>query len=593
MEGENLLEFSRGQVVNDRYTVIDLVGKGGVGCIYKVHDNVLDEDVALKTLLPNYARDKVIVDRFLNEARIARKLTHSNIVRVHDIGSTGTSAYISMEYLQGETLRHLLDRMKPGEHIPLMQVLRITDELCRALEYAHQFTVHRDIKPDNVMLEKSGRVKLMDFGISKLMDNVQLTGAAMIMGTPYYMSPEQLRDSHDVDARADIFSVGVVLYEMLTGNRPTGIPKPASEMHKEVPPVLDEIVGKCVEADREKRYQSIRELRNALRPVAQALMEGRDLRNTAPVTPLNENQNIFWGGNVPGGVATREEPPAPAAQPSKQQQDSPARPASNPVATPAPTPSAPVSLVFDPAALKLDDIDTPSVRKHAAPSVPGGWFPEIGRKMFIAGAVLAALVLLFVGTGFARAWIKDMRGRDAVQQARTPNRALEMLGGGTPLVEVFDEALNALSRNNNSGEDVEIAEKVRLQFLEDVAARINSFPYSLANMNSASADIARAAQRDGDARVQKMRERINREISYHNFILKTVDQAKGTATFMLNNPMVREKEETVSEGELLQGRFLVKKIGSNFVRLEDPEVRSQAGTPRTLMARLMDRVSGS
>lgn len=273
-------QFHRGQVVNSRYTVLDLIGRGGMGCIYKVHDNVLGEDVALKTLLPQFLRDKMVVERFFNEARIARKLAHPNIVRVHDIGSAGKGVFISMEYVQGESLRGIIEKLPPGRRLPIAEVLRIVDELCVALEYAHQYTIHRDIKPENIMIDRQQRIKLMDFGISKLMDNTRMTGASVVMGTPYYMSPEQLRNSRDVDARADIYSVGVVLYEVLTGNMPTGVPRPASQMLKEIPPAMDGIVAKCVDPDPEKRFQNAAELRAALQPVIKMVGAGKDLEKT-------------------------------------------------------------------------------------------------------------------------------------------------------------------------------------------------------------------------------------------------------------------------------------------------------------------------
>jgi tRNA A-37 threonylcarbamoyl transferase component Bud32 len=273
-------EFRRGQVVNGRFTVLDLIGRGGMGRIYKAHDNVLGEDVALKTLLPQFLRDKMVVERFFNEARIARKLAHPNIVRVHDIGSAGKGMYISMEYVQGDSLRGMIEKLPPGKRIPLGEVLRIVDELCGALEYAHQYTIHRDIKPENIMLDSGRRVKLMDFGISKLMDNTRMTGASVVMGTPYYMSPEQLRNSHEVDQRADIYSIGVVLYEVLTGNMPTGVPRPASQMLKEIPPAMDEIVARCVDPDPEKRYQNAAELRGALKPIMQIVASGKNVDKT-------------------------------------------------------------------------------------------------------------------------------------------------------------------------------------------------------------------------------------------------------------------------------------------------------------------------
>lgn len=271
------MQFRRGQVVNGRYTVLDMIGRGGMGCIYKVHDNVLGEDVALKTLLPQFLRDKMVVERFFNEARIARKLAHPNIVRVHDIGSAGKGVFISMEYVQGESLRNMIEKLPPGKRLPVAEVLRIMDQLCVALEYAHQYTIHRDIKPENVMIDRDRRVKLMDFGISKLMDNPRMTGTSVVMGTPYYMSPEQLRTSHDVDARADIYSVGVVLYEVLTGNMPTGVPRPASQMLEDIPPAMDEIVAKCVDPNPDRRFQNAAELRAALQPVIQLVAQGRDI----------------------------------------------------------------------------------------------------------------------------------------------------------------------------------------------------------------------------------------------------------------------------------------------------------------------------
>jgi len=262
--GHDSLKLKRGQIIAKRYVVKDMVGRGGMGCIYRVHDNTLNEEVALKTLLPQYAQEKLVVDRFFNEARIARGLSHPNIVRVHDIGVTDHVAYISMELIAGKTLRDILDASPMQRPLKVDTILTIFEDLCAALEYAHRFTIHRDIKPENVMILKDGSVKLMDFGISKLMANPNITSASMVMGTPHYMSPEQLRNSAGVDARSDIYSVGVMLYEMLTGQTPTGVPKPASETGAEVPATLDPIIEKCVEPNPIKRFQTASDLRVAL-----------------------------------------------------------------------------------------------------------------------------------------------------------------------------------------------------------------------------------------------------------------------------------------------------------------------------------------
>lgn len=292
-------QLNPGQTLAGRYTILQLIGRGGMGCIYRVRDNTLNEEVALKTLLPQFVRDKMVVERFFNEARIARKLAHPNIVRVHDIGAADGLVYISMELVRGRSLRNHMERLNPGERLPPGEVLRVAEDLCVALEYAHQYTVHRDIKPENIMVDDKGVVKLMDFGISKLMANTRMTGASVVMGTPFYMSPEQLRNSRDVDARADIFSVGVVLYEILTGAVPTGVPKPPSVVVPSLPRHLDEIVSKCVDPDPGKRYQNAGELRAALRAIRQEMEQGP---MAPPPKPVRRGPSL--PARLPGWAAT-------------------------------------------------------------------------------------------------------------------------------------------------------------------------------------------------------------------------------------------------------------------------------------------------
>jgi len=300
----NQLQFRRGHVIAGRYTVLNMIGRGGMGCIYQVRDNALHEEVALKMLLPQFVRDKMVVERFFNEARIARALSHPNIVRVHDIGVTGEIIYISMELIRGKSLRSMLEHSVADDHIPYKQALKITDELCAALEYAHRHTIHRDIKPENVMVCDDGAVKLMDFGISKLMDSSRLTGTSIIMGTPMYMSPEQLRNSASVDARADIYSVGVMLYEIITGNLPTSLSKPASQITRGTPPAIDNIVAKCVEPDPQKRFQSATELRTALQPLLaeQRPGRGRRTRGASAAFPEELASSGRWGRRIVGGL---------------------------------------------------------------------------------------------------------------------------------------------------------------------------------------------------------------------------------------------------------------------------------------------------
>ena len=265
--GMEQIAFQRGQVIANRYTVLEMIGRGGMGCIFKAHDNVLKEEIALKTLLPQFAKDKLVVERFYNEARIARSLSFPKITRVHDIGMAGNVLYISMEYIKGQSLRAMLDNLPEGKRLPITTSLFVIDSLLEALEYAHQYTIHRDIKPENIMITEQGQVKLMDFGISKLVSHPQLTGTSVVMGTPHYMSPEQLRDSAKVDARSDVYSVGVVMYEVLTGNLPTGVPRPASQLMSEVPSSLDPIIMRCMEPKPDNRYPNATELREALKPI--------------------------------------------------------------------------------------------------------------------------------------------------------------------------------------------------------------------------------------------------------------------------------------------------------------------------------------
>lgn len=261
----------QGQLLANRYYILAEIGRGGMGSIYRAKDNTLKEEVALKTLLPQFLQDKHVVERFFNEARIARQLSHPNIVRVHDIGASQGNVYISMELLHGKSLRQILEGLMPGDRLPMRTVLDIFDQLCAALEYAHRYTVHRDLKPENVMVMDDGSVKLMDFGISKLMGDANLTSASMVMGTPHYMPPEQIKHSAGVDQRADLYSLGVMLYEALTGNLPTAIHKPVSKIVRGIPPSLDPIIETCLQDDPNRRYASAGELRAALGAVREQL----------------------------------------------------------------------------------------------------------------------------------------------------------------------------------------------------------------------------------------------------------------------------------------------------------------------------------
>jgi len=272
---DSLADFRPGDIIAERYKIVESLGAGGMGVVYRVFDMVLNEDVALKVMATRLLQDQMAIQRFLNEARVTRQLTHKNIVRVHDIGRYKTLLYISMEFVRGKSLRAVAaERLSAGQPMSIEEVVDMLSQVCDALEYAHQFTIHRDIKPENVMVTQSGQVKLMDFGLSKLLAAPSMTATAAVMGTPMYMAPEQFRDSAHVDLRADLFSVGIMLYELLTGHVPTGMARPASQLRPEIPAAMDMIVSRCTAPDADQRYSSSSEISEALQSVLAAMYGG-------------------------------------------------------------------------------------------------------------------------------------------------------------------------------------------------------------------------------------------------------------------------------------------------------------------------------
>jgi tRNA A-37 threonylcarbamoyl transferase component Bud32 len=235
--------------------IIELIGQGGMGAVYKARQPALDRLVAVKVLPPEAGRDPAFAERFGREARALARLGHPNIVAVHDVGRAGEFYYLVMEYVDGANLRQVL---RDGKLTP-EQALRIVPQICDALQYAHEEgVVHRDIKPENILLDKKGRVKIADFGLAKLLGrdtgDFTLTGSRQVMGTLYYMAPEQVERPLEVDHRADIYSLGVVFYEMLTGQLPVGrFPMPSEKAGTDA--FLDEVVLRTLEREPDRRYQ--------------------------------------------------------------------------------------------------------------------------------------------------------------------------------------------------------------------------------------------------------------------------------------------------------------------------------------------------
>ena len=265
--------------------IIELIGQGGMGAVYKARQPALDRFVALKILAPRSGGDLDFAERFTREARALAKLSHPNIVAVYDFGRAelplGQDAqqrvpttpvhYFIMEYVDGPNLR----QVEQAGKLPPREALEIIPQICAALQFAHdEGIVHRDIKPENVLLDKKGRVKIADFGLAKILGqepkDFRLTGVRDVVGTPHYMAPEQVEKPQTVDHRADIYSLGVVFYEMLTGELPLGKFQPPSSCTRgvQIDVRLDEVVLRALAKEPELRYQQASQVKTAVETIA-------------------------------------------------------------------------------------------------------------------------------------------------------------------------------------------------------------------------------------------------------------------------------------------------------------------------------------
>ena len=248
--------------------IIALIGKGGMGAVYQARQPALDRMVALKILPPQTAAGPGFVERFNREARALARLNHPNIVAVHEFGQVNGLSFFIMEFVDGLNLREL---ERAGKLSP-REALQIVPQICEALQFAHdEGIVHRDIKPENILLDKKGRVKIADFGIAKILSGApeaDLTKTQGVVGTPHYMAPEQMEKPTTVDHRADIFSLGVVFYEMLTGELPLGKFGPPSSRKVDVDVRLDDVVLRTLEKDPERRYQHASQVKTAVDTIA-------------------------------------------------------------------------------------------------------------------------------------------------------------------------------------------------------------------------------------------------------------------------------------------------------------------------------------
>jgi eukaryotic-like serine/threonine-protein kinase len=325
-----------------RYVIQSELGRGAMGVVYKALDSVLERPVAVKTVNISLERDHAdkYEQRFYQEARAAGALNHPNIVTIHDVGKAGDVVFMAMEYIEGVELRSLIGEGRP---LRVAQALTIAAQVAEGLAYAHQRgVVHRDIKPANIMVVANGPVKITDFGIARMRGTGDLTQTGMLLGSPKYMSPEQVIGKR-ADHRSDIFSLGVILYEMLCGAAPFNgenvtalmyqivnfVPPAPSSVNREVPQLLDYIVAKMLAKPLEERYQDAaevaRDLREAERQLSTPTSDTQALRASSTTLALPqpklmdaEAKTIVLAQSVSrtreaDRAATAEEPPAPPA----------------------------------------------------------------------------------------------------------------------------------------------------------------------------------------------------------------------------------------------------------------------------------------
>ena len=292
-----------------QFEVIEFIGRGGMGAVYKVRQPKLDRFAALKLLPQSLAADPAFASRFEREARLLARLNHANIVAVYDHGQAGEFFYLLMEHVDGVNLRQA---MRASRFTPA-QALGVVPKICEALQYAHdEGVLHRDIKPENILLDAKGRVKLADFGIAKLIGDgtheshgtysphdSHLTQSGTALGTPQYMAPEQRDTPADVDHRADIYSLGVVFYELLTGELPRGsVVQPSAK--SDADPRLDAIVRQAMEKERARRQGSAEEMRTQVQTVVET--RGRPPERMPVPIPKKTFRARLWRAMVAGSA---------------------------------------------------------------------------------------------------------------------------------------------------------------------------------------------------------------------------------------------------------------------------------------------------
>ena len=258
-----------------RYQILQELGRGGMGIVFQAHDKQLNEQVAIKILSPLLSNDTDALDRMKREVSAARRITHPNVIRIHDIAETKGLHYVSMEYFYGTTLK---EHIRHGGSLSMMESYNIASQICDGLEEAHkQGVIHRDLKSQNIIIAPSGHLKIIDFGLAHSAHLQGMTATGLIMGTPEYMAPEQVAGKR-VDERADIYALGIILYELFTGRVPfsgdsaiaVGFmqmkdpPRPPREINPQLPEEIETVILKCLEKEPAARYASVAQVKTAL-----------------------------------------------------------------------------------------------------------------------------------------------------------------------------------------------------------------------------------------------------------------------------------------------------------------------------------------
>jgi serine/threonine protein kinase len=301
-------KLQKGSTIAGRYQILEELGRGGMGVVYKAKDTKLKRTVALKFLPPELTHIPNVKDRFMREAQAAAALDHPNICTVYEFDETEEKTFISMAYIEGRSLRKKIE----SGPLELDEALRIATQVAEGLQMAHKKgVVHRDIKSANIMVMEDGQTKIMDFGLARVTGSTLLTKDGSTMGTVAYMSPEQAR-GEAVDHRTDIWSFGVVLYEMLTGELPfkgeheqaivfsirKDKPKPITQIDAEISPSIEQVVDKALEKDADKRYQQVNELLDDLKSISAGIVPEEIKARLRKAKLLKRKRSILYAGAV-------------------------------------------------------------------------------------------------------------------------------------------------------------------------------------------------------------------------------------------------------------------------------------------------------